>query len=279
MLTPEVQNLIMIGVVGIAALIIGAIIGNMAGRRGSKPPKNKKLLAEIKKEGYAEIAALWYSPATKHIVTKMGAEHFREFENLPVEQQKKALRLADLFNEWVHPVIPVEEKPVETPAEINSEPPIETPAEVAPLADETTPQMTSTRPGATKPLPFVETEPEKVEILPIPPAFIAHEEPEREEPPKAETPVVEPFKPLPAEEAHTDSIKAKTVAGQISDIIAEMIQDSPLREKGIKLIERPDHGVDVWYGVEKFDGVGSIPYPEVKQLIREAAARWEKENK
>jgi hypothetical protein len=280
MLTPEIQNLIMIGVVGIAALVIGVIIGNMAGRRSSKTQKNKKLLTEIKKEGYADIATLWYSPATKHVITEMGTDYFREFVNLPVEQQKKALRLADLFTEWVHPVIPDEEKPIETSEETKIEPLVETPVEVAIPADETVPQISGTRPGATKPLPFVENELAQVEIPPAPPVFFAQEEPEPEEPPKTES-SAEPFNPLTTEETNSvpDSIKAKTVAGQISDIIAEMIQTSPLKEKGIRLIERPDHGVDVWFGVEKFDGIGAIPYPEVKQLIREAAARWEKENK
>jgi hypothetical protein len=285
MLTPEIQNLIMIGVVGIAGLVIGLILGNMAGRRGSKTLKNKKMLAEIKKEGYAGIATLWYSPATKHVIAEMGDEYFREFMNLPVEQQKKALRLADLFTDWVHPVIPVEEKPAETPEELKIEPPVETPAEVAVPADETIPQISSSRPGATKPLPFVENESAQVEIPPAPPVFFTHEEPEPEpEPEPEESPKtessVEPFNPLTTEETHTapDFIKAKTVAGQISDIIAEIIQTSPLKEKGIKLIERPDHGVDVWFGMEKFDGIGAIPYPEVRQLIREAAARWEREN-
>ncbi len=283
MLTPETQNLIMIGVVGIAALVIGVIIGNMAGRRGSKTQKNKKMLAEIKKEGYADIASLWYSPSTKHVITEMGAEYYREFVNLPIEQQKKALRLADLFTEWVHPIIPVEEKPAENSAEIKIEPQVETLVEVAVPADETVPQISSSRPGATKPLPFVENEPAQAEIPPAPPVFFNQEEPEpeteTEEEPKTEN-SVEPYNPLTAEETHTapNFIKAKTVAGQISDIIAEMIQTSPLKEKGIRLIERPDHGVDVWFGIEKFDGIGAIPYPEVKQLIREAAARWEKEN-
>ena len=56
-----------------------------------------------------------------------------------------------------------------------------------------------------------------------------------------------------------------------------MVKTSSLREKGIKLIEREDHGVDVWIGMEKFDGVEAIPYPEAKQLIKAAAAKWEKE--
>ena len=71
--------------------------------------------------------------------------------------------------------------------------------------------------------------------------------------------------------------KPRSIGGQISDIIDEIIQTSPLREKGIKLIEREDRGVDVWFGMEKFDGIEAIPYPEVKALIKTAASRWEKE--
>lgn len=69
----------------------------------------------------------------------------------------------------------------------------------------------------------------------------------------------------------------KTIAGQISLIIEKMLVDSPIKEKGIKLIENDHHGVDVWIGLEKFDGIDAIPYPDVQQLIREAVARWERE--
>jgi len=285
MLTAEVQNLIMIGVVAIAALIIGVIIGNMAGRRGSKSLKNKKAIAEIKKEGYAEISSLWYSSAAKHIVTQINGEFFKDFSALPADLQKKALRLSELFTEWVHTIAPTEEQPVEVPvaepaeSAESAEPAVQEPVQVFSSAEETQPQMNYERPGATRPLPFVENEPDQVEIPPVPPVVFNRLEPEVEEP---VTPVqpIEPFNPLTPEDHVSPSagIKAKTVAGQISDIIAEMIQDSPLKQKGVKLIERPDHGVDVWVGVEKFDGVGSVPYPEVKQLIREAATRWEREN-
>lgn len=284
MLTAEIQNLIMIGVVAIAALIIGVIIGNMAGRRGSKSPNNKKAAAEIKKEGYAEIAALWYSSAAKHIISEINGEFYKDFSTLPLDLQKKALRLSELFTDWVHTVAPPEEKPVEVPVAAAEESAPEEPAPEEPVpafstVEETKPQMNYERPGATKPLPFVETEPVDNEIPPVPPVVFTRLEPQAEEPVKAEE-LIEPFNPLTPEDhiSPPAGLKSKTVAGQISDIIAEMIQDSPLKQKGVKLIERPDHGVDVWVGVEKFDGVGSIPYPEVKELIREAATRWEREN-
>jgi len=71
--------------------------------------------------------------------------------------------------------------------------------------------------------------------------------------------------------------KPKTIAGQISLIIEKMLVDSPIKEKGIKLIENSHQGVDVWIGLEKFDGIDAIPYPDVQQLIREAVAQWERE--
>ena len=76
---------------------------------------------------------------------------------------------------------------------------------------------------------------------------------------------------LPAEDM------PKTIAGQISLIIEKMLVNSPIKEKGIKLIENDHHGVDVWIGLEKFDGIDAIPYPDVQQLIREAVAQWERE--
>jgi hypothetical protein len=76
---------------------------------------------------------------------------------------------------------------------------------------------------------------------------------------------------IPAED------KPKTIAGQISLIIERMLVNSPIKEKGIKLIENSHQGVDVWIGLEKFDGIDAIPYPDVQQLIREAVAQWERE--
>jgi hypothetical protein len=215
----------------------------------------------MKNEGYGDVAHLWYSPATKKIISEIDSEFFREFVNLAPDQQKKALRLSELFNNWVKPAPVVEQKPV---AEVSEKP-------VEQNLEETVQQLVapSGRPGSTKPLPFVDTEP----IVNIPPSSNAI----RTEATSGEG--IEPFKPeesnMEAEEPLKQ--KPKTVAGQISDIIDEIIKTSPLREKGIKLIEREDRGVDVWFGMEKFDGIEAIPYPEVKALIKTAAARWERE--
>lgn len=278
MLPQEIQTLLAIIIVAIISLIIGVIVGNIAGRRSAKAPSNKEI-TELKSEGYSDIATLWYSPATKHIVTEMNEELFKDFSNLTIDQQKKALRLSELFTDWVHPFITTEATPVIEQQVDSMESVLPEPGETSTTIEDTVPQIVPERPGATKPLPFVENESIKVEIPPIPQVAFTVEEPVKVKPIEFETPN-EPFDPLTTEEVSTPpaGIKARTVAGQISDIIAQMVLGTPLNEKGIKLIERSDHGVDVWVGMEKFDGVDSIPYPEVRQLIHEAAIRWEQEN-
>jgi hypothetical protein len=82
----------------------------------------------------------------------------------------------------------------------------------------------------------------------------------------------------PEKQAGAKDDQPKTIAGQISKIIDKMLEGNPLREKGIRLIENAHQGVDVWIGLEKFDGIDAIPYPEVQQLIREAVAEWERES-
>jgi len=79
------------------------------------------------------------------------------------------------------------------------------------------------------------------------------------------------------EDAVERNDKPSSIAGQVSLIIDQLLEESPLKDKGIKLIENQNKGVDVWVGTEKFEGIDAIPYPEVQQLIRKAVLLWEKE--
>jgi hypothetical protein len=69
--------------------------------------------------------------------------------------------------------------------------------------------------------------------------------------------------------------KPKSIVEQINDILQAKLVDSPVRNKGVRLVEDPVHGVIVWIGIEHFNGVDQVKDPEVKALLREAAAEWE----
>jgi hypothetical protein len=68
----------------------------------------------------------------------------------------------------------------------------------------------------------------------------------------------------------------KSITGQIEEILQGMLAGTPLDNRGIHLIENSRSGVVVWVGKESFDGIGSVPYPEVTDAIRRAVKEWEK---
>jgi hypothetical protein len=69
--------------------------------------------------------------------------------------------------------------------------------------------------------------------------------------------------------------KPLTIFEQINEILDEVIANSPEKNRGIHLVDNGHEGVIVWVGLEKFNGVEEVPYPEVQALIRTAVARWE----
>ena len=88
-----------------------------------------------------------------------------------------------------------------------------------------------------------------------------------------------PSEPVADELAETVPAVAKplTIFEQINDILKEVVAASPEKNRGIRLVDNGHDGVIVWVGMEKFNGVDEVPYPEVQALIRTAVARWEVE--
>jgi hypothetical protein len=67
----------------------------------------------------------------------------------------------------------------------------------------------------------------------------------------------------------------KSIVMQIEDILQDMLYDSPLRSRGIHLTEDPVRGVIVSVGGKQYEGIDSVPDPEVKAFIRSAVVAWE----
>jgi hypothetical protein len=71
--------------------------------------------------------------------------------------------------------------------------------------------------------------------------------------------------------------KPLTIVEQIDEILQEMLKkDASLANRGIRLVEDPREGVVVWVGLEHFTGVDTVPHSEVKAVLRQAAAEWER---
>lgn len=248
------SNLVLI-IVGLAGLFVGLLVSSLFFSRDAKSRRSNRPTPEMEKEGFLEVARLWYSPTSKRIMPELNGEFIPDHASLTPEQQKKIFRISDLLGEWVRKIPTVVVPPVATSQE---------PAAPSPFTSSVSPMDQSDQPS-----PFIET-PQLENITPVTTSL----------PPKKKTPeqeeILNRFAAEDNEEKKSDT-KPRKIAGQISLILEEMIKDSPLKEKGIRLIEREDHGVDVWIGEEKYDSVDAIPYPEARQMIKAAAARWEKE--
>ncbi len=68
----------------------------------------------------------------------------------------------------------------------------------------------------------------------------------------------------------------KSLAAQIDEILQVRLKNSNMANRGIRLTESPDKGVEVRVGMEKYNSVDAVPYEDVRQIIREAVDEWGK---
>ena len=81
--------------------------------------------------------------------------------------------------------------------------------------------------------------------------------------------------PLPAPAATPLPLKTRSIVMQIDDILQDMLAGTPLAARGIKLMEDPQRGVVVMVGIQRYEGIDSVPDSEVKAAIQSAVREWE----
>lgn len=260
--------LVLAAVIG---LLVGLLIANIFSGRESRDQKKNQPPKEMQTEGFIDAIRLWFSPAGKKIIIEMDDEYYREPNTLTTDQKTRVLKFLSLWQEWagqnvkIQPVTPQEE--VYPAAEMKYVEEFE-PAEVA----KPEPDMYEEFKFEERILPEVEKTPEE-QFAPIPPFKSSPEEYDAVSDLQASLEYQE-------EEPQAEPVEKKnlSITEQIGAILEEMLEGTPLKEKGIKLIENQLHGVDVWVGMNKYEGIDSVPDQEVKDLIRNAVIRWEQEN-
>jgi len=77
-------------------------------------------------------------------------------------------------------------------------------------------------------------------------------------------------------EVRTPIPAPKSIAAQIDEILQEMLENSTLESRAIRLLELPNKGMVVMVGLNQYGGVEAVPDEDIKGMIRAAVAEWER---
>ena len=103
-------------------------------------------------------------------------------------------------------------------------------------------------------------------------------------PAQASPQVSQPAQPPPSPQVRVSPIVAdtpeiptaeKSIVAQVDDILQENLSNSPLREKGIRLMENTDGSMRILIGLDQYDDIDSIPDETIQSAIRAAVHDWE----
>lgn len=76
-------------------------------------------------------------------------------------------------------------------------------------------------------------------------------------------------------DVHSPSPYDRSISEQIDEILQEMLEDSPLKSRAIRLMELPTKGMVVMVGLNQYQGVDTVPDEDVRNIIHAAVAEWE----
>ena len=67
----------------------------------------------------------------------------------------------------------------------------------------------------------------------------------------------------------------KSIVAQIDEILQTDLENTPLADQGIRLIEGPDQGMIIEVGLSRYTAIDEVPEAEIRRLIRQAVSEWE----
>ncbi|MBN1305627.1 MAG: hypothetical protein JXA13_14405 [Anaerolineales bacterium] len=93
--------------------------------------------------------------------------------------------------------------------------------------------------------------------------------------PAVQTPALKPAAISPTSGLESVVPAKGSMVDQIDAILQQQIAGTPLHDRGIKLSDAPGGGVIVYVGINRYQGVDTVPDPEIQEAIRMAISVWE----
>ncbi len=224
-------------VVGVVGLLIGFLLSNLvASLRAEEKPRPP---TEPVPEDRIEIIRIWRKREGSALLPEMDGETLSSAARLSAEQHARiSMALVDLYA-WLErggqPTPALEDIRKATAGSSTSAAP-------APLES----ASGSSAPGEAAPL---------------------------------ERPSLNPLRSLmrAARKEVVDKMAAAppSIAEQVNEILQDKLHDSPLADRGIRLMELPGKGMVILIGLDKYESVEAVPDEDIREMIRAAVAEWE----
>lgn len=120
-----------------------------------------------------------------------------------------------------------------------------------------------------------------LDVQPAAPAPVAAPRPQVQEPQRPAAPRPSIFSPRPPQavlqsDDKKPKVSLKSIVEQIDDLLQEKLAGTVFAERDIRLLEGAGGAVIVQIADQRFEGIDSVPDAEIKALIRQAVAEWEK---
>lgn len=88
---------------------------------------------------------------------------------------------------------------------------------------------------------------------------------------------VEPFALRAKKKANAEmEFKLLSMVQQIDSVLQKRLAGTPLEKAGIRLQDSSQGGLEVYIGLQKYETIEDVPDANVKSIIRESIAEWEK---
>ena len=268
-----IPALIFVTVGVLVGILIMSVVGDRRRRKDDSEQENKVMeelivpeMPALPETRFESIAALYRETRSGKLVTDVKGKVYLNRSSIPAEQLRSLQEAASNWQAWLG--MPEQPAPV---------------VQTAPAAPVAAPEFST---AVTEPVSDMESSSPEVSTEEAPDSLVPEDElstifPENEAElppvePTPDLPIIKPVIPVPpASTAKVEKPRARTMVGQIDEILQEILPGTIYAGKNIRLGEEFTSGVVVWIGAVKYIGIESVPDPEIKALIQSAVRKWE----
>jgi hypothetical protein len=217
-------------------LILGGLIGVVISSSMQKPAQSTN---NPPNRNLRHVVGLWRDKRSGRLVVEMEEKYFASVEKLPSRQVSLLIQSFNDLQIWLN-------------------------------VDNITSRLGITQPAATSS--------EKTSRTPLEPVLL-----EDQSPMTSESDFIEPVR-VDVNEIVTRAVnpqgkireKPKSIVEQVDEVVQKRIANSPFHDRLIRLVDAPGGGVEVLVDAKKYEGVGEVPDPDVRNFIQECVKEWEK---